>query len=194
MSDYTIVKDFSATLGTILGSDLDAEFDAISTAVNSKVNSSGAGNAVLEVTVATFTPTWGAGFSSDPTGDLRYELYGDGTHDTVVIQDDTGAVMTGTSDANTMSFSGIPAGARPDATVFSDIFMLRDNTANTAVGIAEITAGGVCTFRMGIFTGSQWEFGGPGTGPSGGEDVFTTSGAKGLPAGWSMRYQRVVTA
>ena len=91
-----------------LGAEVGAEFGAISTAIATKYDSSdiGIGNAKLVIidssggatdgeyarftanglesealiTSATFTPTSYVGFSTDPSGDMRYQIIGDGTH------------------------------------------------------------------------------------------------------------------
>lgn len=55
-----------------------------------------------------FTPTW-TGFSADPSGDFNYALSTDGRLAMMWTDSD----MIGTSDAVTMTFSGLPAAIRP---------------------------------------------------------------------------------
>ncbi len=195
MSDYTITTDFSVAKSgaQIVGADLDVEFDAIQVAIATKAEAVGPFIAVN--TNGTFTPTWGTGFSSDPTGDLRFQIIDEGTHDIVFISDDTGAVMTGTSDTTAMSITGIPAAIRPDVEVFSSLFVLTDAGAADKACFATISVAGVITFQ--VMNYNQHGTGGPKTmviGSDGSDDKFTASSTKGLPAGWWMMYERIRTA
>ena len=148
VSDYTIVKDFSADTGnSILGADLDAEWAAIQVAANSK--SVGVGTAV-EIATATFTPTW-TGFGTPPTGDLRYQLFGDGTLEYVFVSDDAGAALTATSDATSMTITGIPSAISPaasDGNTNGYISALNDNSENNHAGAISVSSAGTITFFL----------------------------------------------
>ena len=172
MSDYTPGTDFSATGGTLTGVAVGAEWSLIETAIATKTDGDGT---AIEYTAATFTPTW-TGFSSAPTGDLRYFIIGDGTHDFVQIMDDAGASRTGTSDADTMTITGIPAAIRPSTAVYlSSIFPVADNGGTTDTGFATISAAGTITFYM-------WGIGGFVA------TNFTSANAKGFTAGTILTY------
>ena len=174
MSDYTPIIDFSATLGTIDGPDLDAEFAAIQTAIATKAE--GAGTAVVRTT-GTFTPTWASSYSSDPTGDLRWVKFSDGTDSIVILSDDAGAVMTGTSNSTSNVFTNLPSAIRPATELFSTVsYGVNDNKLTRMY--AELETGGNCSFHMAqsaqgrFFTQQAW----------------LTTGTKGLAAGFSVMW------
>ena len=188
MSDYTPIVDFSAkdSLSTgdsnklILGSEMDAEMAAIQTAVNSKSDVStltSASGTAVEVATATWTPTW-TGFSSAPTGNLRYQIYGDGTHQFVIVGDDQGALLDGTSNATTMTITGIPAAIRPDTDALTPLFIMK-SSGTTGFGYASASAAGTITF----YAGDPPVF-----------DGFANSSTKGLFAGVSFMYPLILQA
>jgi len=187
MSDYTPIVDFSAkdllTTGDsnklMLGSEIDAELAAIKVAIDTK--SDGTATAA-ELTVATFAPTYGAGFGTDPSGSLRYQIIGDGTHDYVIVSDDAGAALTQTSDANTFSITGIPTAIRPDATVLTTLFGVNNDSSALHIAVGSVTAAGAITFSLidnaMLFQSTGW----------------ATSNTKGFTAGFSFIYPLVVAA
>lgn len=112
------------------------------------------------------------GYASGPTGTVNYRIFanasGTGKSCTLYVA----AAITGTSNANTLTMTGLPAACQP-ATVALVNCVLNNNTT-TVAGIAHIAAAGsTITFYMGSPLSA--------TG-------FTTSGTKGLPAGWSITY------
>jgi len=158
MTNYNPIIDFSVkdTLPTgdpdklIVGGQWDSELGSISEAIASKAEGTGT---ALEASDTSWTPTWGAGFSTDPTGDLRYRVFTDGTNDfaTVSPAERTDGILVGTADANTMSISAIPTAIRPDGTVLSNVFQMTGAADSfpdpeIAICIASITAAGVITF------------------------------------------------
>ena len=188
MSNYTPITDFGAKdlLATghpdklLKGAEIDAELGGVSVAIASKAE--GTATAV-EVVVATFTPVYGAtGFSADPTGLLRYQIIGDGTHDYVVLTDDAAGSVTGTSDATSWTITGIPTAIRPDATVNTTISTDFNDATGDAMCFATVAADGVMTFYMmngsGVFATTAW----------------TNSGTKGFGAGFVLMWPLVITA
>lgn len=84
-----------------------------------------------------FVPTWGSGFSVPPAGNVTYRKTGN-----VVTLVFPGG--TGTSNANTMTMSGLPALLRPGVTLNSTtapIVGMVDNGAGIAGGMAIIDSG-----------------------------------------------------
>jgi hypothetical protein len=73
----------------------------------------------LDFAAQTFTPSWN-GFSTAPTGDFSYIDFG-----SFVLMWTT-AVMSGTSNANSMNLSGVPAAIRPADNRFLQC-MVRDD-------------------------------------------------------------------
>ena len=187
MSDYTPTIDFgrkdNLTTGhpdkLVKGTEIDRELGAVSEAIKSK--SEGTGDAVV-TTIALFTPTYGTGFSSDPSGSMRYQIMSDGgTHGIVTITDDNDAAFVGTSDTTAFSITGIPSVIRPDATIISNISMAYQDNSVIALGFASITAAGVMTFyKMGAsaFSATGW----------------TGSNSKGFDQGWKVMYPLIITA
>lgn len=121
--------------------------------------------------VQTFTPTWGTGFSTDPTGDISYIDMGTYVILFVVNQ------STGTSDTGAMSFTGPPAAIRPSTTVFAPSVCI-NNGVRIHVDVG-ITAAGNVLFSASDATGTFVSFSATG---------FTTSGTKGLSNGWTFLY------
>ena len=187
MSDYTPITDFGAKNNLasgdpnrlLKGSEWDAEFDAIAAAIASKAD--GTASVAIEASTATWTPTYGAGFSVDPVGDLRYQIIGDATHAFVLVSASDGGSRQGTANANTFTISAIPAAIRPDATVLSTIAGVINGSTEFA-GDVSVTNAGVFTFRLEDSSEIPQTAG------------WSTSGSKGLPAGWSIMYPFVVTA
>lgn len=83
-----------------------------------------------------------------------------------------GAALTGTSNANSMSLSGIPVAIRPKFTTLAVCHGLIDNGSSALGGVASISAGGIATFNLAANPPA----------------AFTAAGTKGLAAGWTMSY------
>lgn len=167
-----------ATLSTTELNYVDGVTSAIQTQLGTKTS----------ITSATFTPSGWGGFSSDPTGDMRYQIIGDGTHKYVFITDDSGAAMVGTSNATGFTWGGIPAAARPDTPVSSMSF---PSTNAGYVGqmnaIAQIATDGTVTMAAQPLSGSP-------EGPWWLNAGWTNSGDKGFPAGYVIMYPLVITS
>jgi len=111
------------------------------------------------------------GYAAGPSGTLKYSIVG--SRATIYLD---GTAIEGTSNANTMTLTGLPSGAQwlsPDRDVIVPC-ILTDN-GGLVIGSAEITVAAptVATFRMGsplVTTG------------------FTASGTKGLPADFEFSY------
>lgn len=100
------------------------------------------------------------GFSgADPTGTIYYEVY----KNIVVLSVRT--VISGTSDAVTMTMTGLPAAVTPSGDRAA-IARLQDNSTTRVYGMATVDSGGVITFRLGPHTSASYD--------------FTNSGTKGL--------------
>ena len=136
----------------------------------------------------TWTPTWGVGFSSDPSGDLRWQIIGaNGPRGTglVIITSDDGTSVEGTSDTTAMTITGIPTEIRPDVQVTSSLFIATDeNTVGRTVAVCQVSTAGVMTFST-IDTAVASHV------------AVTTAGwdnanAKGLPAGFSFMYPLII--
>ncbi len=137
----------------------------------------------------TFTPTWGAaGFSTDPTGDLRWQIISasDGTDGWVIISDDTGAAMTGTSDNANWTMTGLPAAVQPAVNVETNVFVVLD-AGFLSLGQATITTAGAITFKV-ILNTVATTFINPGAAS------WQASGNKGFPAGAAIMYPLILNA
>jgi hypothetical protein len=127
-------------------------------------------------TVKTFTPTWGAGFSVDPTGDISYYDFG------ALVVMWTEASMLGTSDAATMLFSGVPESIRPVGYAVSVPCLVTVGGVYRFSGEANIDTDGIVTFGLSDTTtfAGQVAF----------TASFPTTGDKGLHAGWLIVYSK----
>lgn len=124
--------------------------------------------------VKTFTPTWGNDFSSDPVGDLSYLDFGR----VVVMWNDTGNILVGTSDTTTLSFTALPDEITPDNNVILPTFVMDQGSA--FAGQVSITSTGTVGFTLLSVSGSLVQ--------AGVGNLFTASGNKGLPDGWLIVY------
>jgi hypothetical protein len=117
-------------------------------------------------TTGTFTGTL-TGMTAATTGTLTYVT--DGQYVTIYAK----AAITGTSNSNAMTMTGVPAIIQPAAQTTQIATLVEDNTS-TATGYISTAAGsGTITFNKGL---------------PGGSPLFTTSGTKGLAAGCSFSY------
>lgn len=126
----------------------------------------------------TFTPTSWGGFSTDPVGVISYYEFGD-----LVVLSRAVSDLTGTSDDDFMTFSGLPEEIRP-------------STSNVVRSVSCIT------LLNGVQVASMAHIGWDGTVTFGASDTTTTAGrltytetyntigSKGLPAGWHVIYAR----
>lgn len=197
-----------------LGTEVGAEFDAIQVAIATKYDSSdiGIANAKLVVidsggvtdgeyarftanglesealiTSATFTPTSYVGFSTDPDGDMRYQIIGDGTHKYAFITTADGAALTGTSDTTAFTWAGIPAAARPDVNLTSMSFVATNTGYAQMNAVAQITTAGAVTMAAQPLSGSP-------SGPWWLNAGWTASGTKGFATGMVIMYPLVITS
>lgn len=90
---------------------------------------------------ATWTPTY-TGFSAAPVGDLTYWLF----NGTVFVWNNTGAGITGTSNATNFTISNVPAAIRPAAARHCNA-ILEDN-GGPLVGAVDIDSAGNATFSV----------------------------------------------
>ncbi len=121
------------------------------------------------VSSGTFTPAW-SGFSSDPTGDMAWQLVGD-----LVTLEWTGG--TGTSNATHMTFGNLPFNLRPTSkslTGMTACYVIDNNI----VKMGSMGHGSLGTVQFNL-----------GTAPPSGTG-FTNPGTKGLSLGWSASYLR----
>lgn len=104
------------------------------------------------------------GYASNPTPTIEYRRTGN----IVTLTRNAGSVAT--SNADSMTLTGMPVAIRPLQT-HTVLTRIQDNGTNQ-VGVASVAPSGTVTF---------------GVGGAGG--VFTASGNKGLPGGWSLQYE-----
>jgi len=126
----------------------------------------------------TFTPTW-TGFSSAPSGSLRWQIIGDQVDGIVIISEINGNTLSGTSNANTMTITNLPSNIQPNTLVRSSMCNIRDFAFDTGLGNCTISTGGTLTFFIGDIAGGFYTME---------SNEFSTSGSKGLPPGWSLMY------
>lgn len=132
-----------------------------------------AGVAAGQIAQGSFTGTI-TGCTTSPTGTIAYQRIGN----IVTLWCEAG--VTGTSNASTLTMTGLPAIVQPAGAskkVFS-AFMTDGTAGSVAIGVGQVLAG-TATFSIGstsggllISTASAW----------------TASGTKGLSAGWTMTY------
>lgn len=115
-----------------------------------------------QVSSGSFTGTL-TGYASPPSGTFTYYIVG---NICTIIGPTTS--LTGTSNANTLTLTGVPTACRPTAGSWNTFCILRDNGIS-AMCIALYAGGGTFSFANGLFTSnvSSW----------------TASGTKGMLAG-----------
>jgi hypothetical protein len=127
--------------------------------------------AVATYSSGSFTGTL-TGYASPPTGTVAYQVIANNQGTGKFASLYVAAAITGTSNANTFTMTGLPAAVRPTAATYAQMCVVTDNTISV-VALASISSAGTITFGMGAGFSS--------TG-------FTTSGTKALPTGWSLIY------
>lgn len=110
-----------------------------------------------------------SGMTGSTTGQINYMV------DNSMVwlhRSGSGAGITGTSNATTMSLSGIPAVITPKFTTLAVCHGLIDNGSADLGGVASISNTGSATFKIAANPPA----------------AFTNVGTKGLAAGWTMSY------
>lgn len=127
-----------------------------------------------QIAQGSFTGTL-TGFTANPTGTVNYQRVGKLVHLWI-----TGAI-TATSNASTMTMTGLPAIIQPASSNTAPCGEMRSDAGTgggAVVGTASVN-GGTITFNKGLTSGSAL------IASSGSWD---SSGTKGLNAGWSLTY------
>lgn len=131
-----------------------------------------------ESKVRTFTPTW-TGFTVVPDGDLKYMDFGK----IAVVWTD--AALLGTSGSSDMTMSGFPTSIRPvGGSIIPSLLVDGGITVQGALSVNPTTF--VATFYLTVTnTGDALSTLVPTN------NAFTSSGDKGLPAGWTIIFPTV---
>ena len=167
MSNYTITTNFGAKdllnsgnpLKLILGAQFTTEFTNIATAIATKV----------DALSGSFTGTL-TGMTGATTGTINY-LIANGVCTLTAL-----LTITGTSNSTSMTMTGLPGACTPsggDPQV--PCALLENNTQTDTFGAAVIANNGVISFLLP--SGTQYLLG-----------QFTSSGTKGISAGWTVTY------
>lgn len=122
-------------------------------------------------TSGTFVGTL-TGMAGATTGTFNYEIVG--KHVTLTCI----AAVQGTSNATSMSLTGIPVAIQPATGIPSFLLLITDN-GTSKIGFAQCSA---ATFAIGLFQNGTALF------TSTVFTNFTATGLKGLPAGWTVTY------
>lgn len=120
------------------------------------------------VLTQTFTATL-TGMTGATTGSVRYSVSGK------IVSLEATSAITGTSNVATMTLTGVPTALRPANDVYVNARAMTDNGALVS-GLAQVKTDGSIIFGNGAGNYSA--------------NAFTTSGTKGLGAGFSLQYQR----
>lgn len=122
-----------------------------------------------------WTTTLSGGFSSNPTGTVKWRR--NGNMATVYVE----AAILGTSNAATdISMSGLPAAITPAAARIVVGGPIENGTVAGYVGGVTINTGGTISLTMGQVSGATFSISVAGN--------WQASGQKGLAAGWSVTY------
>jgi hypothetical protein len=126
-------------------------------------------------TTGTFTGTL-TGYGSNPTCSMKYRLTGS----RVDLYLDSGSDCSGTSNAATLTMTGLPSAIQPSRSLYSTILCRNSGALASCAGFIAVGAPSVVEFRLAssnIATGVI-TYG----------DSFAVTGSKGLPNGWIMTY------
>ena len=133
---------------------------------------------VHDRTTGTWTPTW-TGFSTAPTGDLRWQIIG-GVRGYVIVTADGGGNRLGTSNATAMSITGIPNAIRPNVTVQTNYFQGHSAGFGGQVSTATVSSAGTITFYTGLISSGFFT--------ESSANWFNDSNNKGIEAGAIIMY------
>jgi hypothetical protein len=113
------------------------------------------------------------GYASGPTGTVQYRIH----EGLCTLYTDT--EISGTSNATTLTMTGLPAAVRPTArrTAFDPLLFNNSLAQPTYMGRADVASAGTITFALLDQATALFSTSG-----------FTASGTKGLHAGWSITY------
>jgi len=129
------------------------------------------GDLINDRSTSSFTPGW-TGFSSNPTGTITYIDFGN------YVMLFRYSAMTGTSNQNYMTATGLPSALRPANNIVVPTTIV--NNGLSSVGMVTINSSGVITFTtLSDVSGIVQAING-----------FVTSGSKGLPVGWTCVYPK----
>jgi hypothetical protein len=113
------------------------------------------------------------GFSTNPTGTVNYTVTGSGAnavaHLTIL------ANITNTSNATTMTMTGLPADCQPISGTPYTIGYPAENNGTSGLATIAFISGSTITFYL--MSGTPLTF-----------QAWTASGTKGLLTGWSIAY------
>lgn len=142
-------------------------------AANTQVN----GAPIASVQTGTFSATVNAGCGTTPSATLNWTLQGK----LVTLSNLSGSALTCTSNANNLAINGLPAAIIPTTAKDVTTTDIEDNTVSPLTGCATIGTGGGVTLAVSK-TNIATNFVECST------TGFTTTGTKGLTAGWSIVY------
>lgn len=122
----------------------------------------------------TFTGTL-TGMTAGTTGTVNYRRVGG----TVTLFLTGSGTITGTSNATSMTMTGIPASLRPNTTLTIPCGQLENNASSPLFGSGQVDNTGTITFALATVSGSNLLIN---------SGAFTASGTKGLYGGWTFTY------
>ena len=112
------------------------------------------------------------GYASPPTGTVSYKVWANVSGTGKLCTLHLASAITGTSNANTLTMTGLPSAVQPTTAVIVNCGLTDNGTAVSGMALIS-AAGSTITFQMGSPLSS--------TG-------FTTSGTKACAAGWTITY------
>ena len=121
----------------------------------------------------TFTGTLTGGFSANPSGTINAKV----TNGVVTLWND--AAITGTSNGTFLYLTGLPAALTPSGNACFGVNLVVNNSVDT-LALAQYNGSNTIAFTLLQVSGSLLTL------PSLGQ--FTSSGTKGLQAGWNISY------
>jgi hypothetical protein len=128
----------------------------------------------FSITSGTFTATL-TGMASTTTGTINYSVMGN-----IVVLYNNGTAITGTSNSGSMTMTGFPSGIIPANHGLSmDCGNGVEDNGVQKRGVASWGSAPALTFLLDVVSGTYVS---PGTGS------FTTTGTKGIEAGWTVTY------
>lgn len=120
------------------------------------------GASLAQVSSGSFTGTL-TGYAANPTGTIQWRKSG------TMVTLTCNAGITGTSNANTMTMTGLPAAVQALQTY--NVWTRVTDNGTASLAVCAVTASDTLTFGLGATGGT-----------------FTASGTKGIPGSWSVTY------
>lgn len=164
----TTVDDAIAALTTSVNDSI----SSLTTSVDNLIDEIETAIATLGISSGSFTATL-SGMTATTQGTIQYRRVGS------IVMLFAPSAIVGTSNAATMNLTGLPTACQVVTTAKTVLCNVQDNGNVDTLARASVGGAATISFNLMVVAGSQVRSNAAN---------FTTSGAKGIPSGWSITY------